>query len=47
MFKKTSHCLFVEEETYNWANPGSSLHKPLSFLAVAFVVGGLFFGVLV
>ena len=46
MFKKTSHCLFVEEETYNWSSPKSSMQKPLIFLAIMFVAAGFLFSVL-
>lgn len=46
MFKKSSHCLFVEEETYNWASPKSGRNKQLIFLALVFLVAGLLFGVL-
>lgn len=41
LFKKRQHCLFVEEEIYNWASPRSRVNRHLTVLAVLFVISGL------
>ena len=46
MFKKTSHCLFVEEESYNWASPKSGRNRQLIALAILFMIAGMLFSVL-
>ncbi len=46
MFKKPSHCLFAEEEIYNWATPKSSRNKLLIGLAVVFIIAALLFSAL-
>lgn len=43
LFKKSQNCLFVEEESYNWAAPRSSVNRKLVVLAVLFVVAALLF----
>ena len=46
LFKKASHCLFVEEERYRWAEPKSRLNRRLVYLSVVIVVAGLMFSML-
>lgn len=46
MFKKSSHCLFVEEEIYNWATPRPNRSRLLIYLAVIFMIAGMLFSVL-
>jgi hypothetical protein len=44
--KKSQNCLFVEEETYKWAAPKSSINRKLIALALLFVVAALLFSAL-
>ena len=44
--KKSQHCLFVEEERYNWAAPKSNISRKMLYLSVMFVVMGLLFSLL-
>ena len=46
LFKKASHCLFVEEEQYKWAERKSSLNRKLVYLSLLFIACGLLFGLL-
>lgn len=46
MFRKQSHPLTVEEESYNWASPKSGMNRQLLYLSVMFVVAGMLFSVL-
>lgn len=46
LFKKPSHCLFIEEERYKWAEPRSSLNRKLLYMSLLCVVVTLCFGVL-
>ena len=46
LLKKSQHCLFVEEESYNWAAPKSSISRKILYLLVMFVVMGLLFSLL-
>lgn len=46
MSRKIQHCLFVEEERYNWASPKSVLNRRLLFMALLFVAAGVLFSVL-
>lgn len=46
MFKKPSHCLFAEEETYNWTSPKSGRNKLLIYLAVLFMIAAVLFSAL-
>lgn len=46
LFKKASHCLFVEEERYKWAEPKSRSNRNLMLLALVFVAASVLFGVL-
>lgn len=46
LFRKGSHCLFVEEERYRWAEPKSSLNRKLVYLSLLILTVGLLFGVL-
>lgn len=41
LFRKNQNCLFVEEETYNWASPRSRTNRHLVMLAVFFVISGV------
>lgn len=44
--RKQPHCLFVEEEQYNWAPAKSSVSGKLIGLSVLFIVAALLFSVL-
>lgn len=46
MVRKQQHCVFVEDEIYNWANSRSGSRKRLIVLSLVFVTAGLLFGVL-
>ncbi len=46
LFKKHQHCLFVEEEKYNWIAPKSTVNRRLIYLSILFVIVALLFGVL-
>lgn len=46
MSRKHQHCLFVEEEVYNWSTPKSLHNRPLLVMAVVIIVAGLLFGML-
>lgn len=46
MSRKQPHCVFVEDEVYNWANTRSASRKKLIVLSLMFVTAGLLFGVL-
>jgi hypothetical protein len=46
MSRKQQHCLFVEDEIYNWANRRSASRKRLIILSLVFLTAGLLFGVL-
>ena len=46
LLKKSQHCLFVDEESHNWAAPKSSISRKMLYLSVMFVVIGLLFGLL-
>jgi len=46
MFKKNSHPMFIEEETYNWGSPRSVRSRQLVYLAVLFMLAGLLFSVM-
>ncbi|MEX2468157.1 MAG: hypothetical protein WD396_00235 [Pseudohongiellaceae bacterium] len=46
MFKKHSHSLFAEEETYNWATPKPNRSKLLIYLAVFFMITAVLFSAL-
>ena len=45
-FKKRQNCLFVEEESYNWIAPKSSVNRRLIYLSILFVSAALLFGLL-
>ncbi|MCG8416212.1 MAG: hypothetical protein MI746_18490 [Pseudomonadales bacterium] len=46
MARKSQHCLFIEEEIYNWASPKSAKNRRLLYLALLFLTAGLLFSVL-
>lgn len=46
LFKKNSHCLFVEEERYKWAEPRSRTNRNLLLFSVVIVAAGLLFSLL-
>jgi hypothetical protein len=46
MARRQSHCLFIEEETYNWASPRTASHRRLILLSVMIVIAGLLFSIL-
>jgi hypothetical protein len=46
LFKKSDHCLFVEEEIYNWGSPKSRMNRSLLFMSVIFIITGVLFSVL-
>ena len=46
MGRKQQHCLFVEDEIYNWANTRSASRKRMIVLSLMFLAIGLFFSVL-
>ena len=46
MSRKIQHCLFVEEESYNWTSPKSAVNRRLFVMAVLFVAAGVLFSVL-
>ncbi len=46
MARKLQHCLFVEEESYNWTSPKSVLNRRLLFIALLFIAAGVVFSML-
>jgi hypothetical protein len=46
LFRKSDHCLFVEEEIYNWGSPKSRVNRSLLFMSVIFIITGVLFSVL-
>ena len=46
MARKQPHCVFVEDEVYNWGNPKSVMNRRLLMLSILFVSAGLLFSVL-
>jgi hypothetical protein len=46
LFRKSDHCLFVEEEVYNWGSPKSRMNRSLLFMSVIFIITGVLFSVL-
>ena len=46
LFRKSEHCLFVEEEVYNWGSPKSRMNRSLLFMSVIFIITGVLFSVL-
>ncbi len=46
MFRKQTHPLMVEEETYNWSSPKSGVNRQLLYLSILFVAAGMLFSVL-
>ena len=43
MRRKQTHCLFIEEESYNWSAPNSAKHYRLIAVSVLVIVAGLLF----
>jgi hypothetical protein len=46
LFKQAQNCLFVEEETYNWATPRTKVKRSLVYLSILFVMAGMLLGTL-
>lgn len=46
MSRKQQHCLFVEEEVYNWASPKPLSSRRLVVISVVILVTALLFGML-
>ena len=46
MRRKQTHCLFIEEESYNWLAPNSAKHNRLFTVSVLGIVVGLLFSLL-
>lgn len=46
MARKTQHCLFIEEEIYNWASPKSAKNRRLLYMGLMFLAAGMLFSVL-
>jgi hypothetical protein len=46
MRRKQTHCLFIEEESYNWSAPKSAKHYRLIAVSVLVIVAGLLFSLL-
>jgi hypothetical protein len=46
MPRKQQHCLFVEEEVYNWSSPRSLYNHPMLVMSVVILVTALLFGML-
>ncbi|SUZ71558.1 uncharacterized protein METZ01_LOCUS24412, partial [marine metagenome] len=45
-WKNTQNAIFVENETYKWATPKSSINRRLIYLSALFVLASLLFSVL-
>ena len=45
-WKNSQNAIFVENETYKWAAPKSSITRRLIYLSVLFVLASLLFSVL-
>lgn len=46
MARKQQHCLFVEEEVYNWASSKPLANRRLVVISVVVLVTALLFGML-
>lgn len=46
LFKKNQHCLFVEEESYNWSTKESSITRRFVVVLTMVVGVGILFSVL-
>ena len=46
MRRKQMHCLFIEEESYNWSAPNSAKHYRVIAVSVLVIVAGLLFSLL-
>ncbi len=46
MSRKHQHCLFVEEEVYNWSSPKSLYNRRLLIFSVVVMMTALLFGML-
>lgn len=46
LFKKNQHCLFVEEESYNWSTKESSITLRLIVVVTLIIGVGVLFSVL-
>ena len=46
MRRKQTHCLFIEEESYNWSALKSAKHYRLIAVSVLVIVAGLLFSLL-
>lgn len=45
-FKKTQNCLFVEEETYKWAQKKGGLNRQLIIVSLLCLAAAFLFGAL-
>ncbi|MEX0965115.1 MAG: hypothetical protein WDZ52_13855 [Pseudohongiellaceae bacterium] len=46
LFKKAQHCLFVEEETYKWAEKKSGMSRHLVTVSLLCLVAAFLFSAL-